>query len=533
MNRGAGIPFRPLAIGPPRSGFDVLCDVLMHISPFGAARDDLREALLALFVAQLGDHVGECVAAAVADHGLEQDLIYGAGFRRLTGGPRYVEPGRPGRICYRKYIGIRGPGEILLVVSHPLALLRCEPIAHAHGDPDWWADCPSFHDHVLYASLRNPAAIVNSCFSLNEMVLEYIDRFMPSATDQNTLRDEIALHKLSNRRFFEGIVRFYVDYFRSFLPVRHRYAVMRWEDLLQAPTDTIEGLARAADLPGADKIAALAGKNLQHGAPGGGLGAGRRDRERIGRTEASLLTHHHLDWMRAMGLETVAEALGYPPFEAIEPSAYTPFQRQLDELIRRGHVYRPAVSDEVLAFASNKSNLDAASFEFRGQAWRAETRIERSTLNDAPLEGAIADAAEAAAARFNRLLEDVLGLALGSRGEAEASLHGLRQRHAASLRPHLPKRYDAAFAAAQALIAESAETADGVSAPDQRPPLLVGSRDGYNFVAYRGKVVRLPQALGPIDLEREDPTGRPGVAVLDGPQALETLLGDGVEAVLR
>ncbi|WP_162914718.1 hypothetical protein [Desertibaculum subflavum] len=531
MKRSGGIPFRPLAIGPPRSGFDVLCDVLMHISPFGAARDDLREALLALFVAQLGDHVGESVAGTVADHGLEQDLIYGAGFRRLTGGPRYVDWGRPGRICYRKYIGIRGRGEILLVVSHPLALLRCEPIAHAHGNPDWWADCPSFGDHVLYASLRSPAEIVNSCFSLNEMVLEYIDRFMPPATDQNALRDDIALYKLSDRRFFEGIARFYVDYLRAFLPVRHRYAVMRWEDLLRAPTDTIEGLARAAGLPAADKIAAHAGRNLEHRAPGGGLGAGRRDRERIGRTEANLLTHHHIEWMRAMGLEAMAEAFGYPRFEPGEPAAYSPFQRQLDELIRRGQVHRPAASDEVLGFAFNKSNLDPRSFDFRSQVWRAETRIERSTLNDARLEAAIADAAEAAAARLNRLLDDLIGRALGSRAEAEASLQGLRRRHAASLRPHLPKRYDAAFAAAQALIAESAETADGVRAPDQRPPLLVGSRDGYNFVAYRGKVFRLPQALGPIDLEREDPTSRPGVVVLDGPRALETLLGDGVETI--
>ena len=93
--------FSPLVIGPPRSGFALLCSVLAHLEPPGRPKDDLRRSLLGLFAERLGDHVGDSVAAAVAAQGHAADLLYNGNFRRLTGGPRWAGAERPGRACYR------------------------------------------------------------------------------------------------------------------------------------------------------------------------------------------------------------------------------------------------------------------------------------------------------------------------------------------------------------------------------------------------------------------------------------------------
>jgi hypothetical protein len=45
---------------------------------------------------------------------------------------------------------------------------------------------------------------------------------------------------------------------------------------------------------------------------------------------------------------------------------------------------------------------------------------------------------------------------------------------------------------------------------------------GYNIVAYNSRFFGLPQSLGPLDLEQEDPCQRPGVIIASDMQELET-----------
>jgi hypothetical protein len=48
-------------------------------------------------------------------------------------------------------------------------------------------------------------------------------------------------------------------------------------------------------------------------------------------------------------------------------------------------------------------------------------------------------------------------------------------------------------------------------------PRLLDSEDGYNFVSVHGKVLGVPQSLGPVDLASEDFSAKPGVIVGDLP----------------
>jgi hypothetical protein len=518
--------FRPLVIGAPRTGFALLCSVLAHLEPLTRPNADLRQALLALFAARLGAHVSEGIVAVFESAGLAGDLVYNGNFRELTGGPRWAGSDRPGRACYRKYVGARGRGDLMLVVSHPVQLLHCDSVPHSHTDPGWWPDAPEFAGYSLHASIRNPAGVINSaCFSLNALASEHIQRFLPPEADSDETRQDLALYKLSDLKFFDGIVRFYVDYFAKFIPVRDRYAVMRWEDLILDPVPTIQAVADAAGVPIGPYMAADIWSRLDHINLTGHHHHNYRAGKGIVGDWRNWLTNHHIERLRAAGLEEAAAVFGYAPFEPIDPASYTPFQQRLDALISRGEVYRSVVDADLFGYAFNKSNIDASAFGFRTQPWREETRIERSSFTDQALETAISDAAEAAAGRLNRLFEDLLARRYDDPDMARRSLDSLAAAHRAALRPHLPARYDATFAEAAAMVTETfpagADRAATPRPPDRRPPQLLYSRGGINIVAHHGRFLALPQSLGPIDLDQESVEGRPGVVISDSLAVVE------------
>ena len=521
----AGKASRQIVIGPARSGFALLCSVLAHLSPLRAANSTLRKALLDVFATQLGDHIGEQIVAVFDREGIAKELVFNRNFRALLGGPRWVLDGS--RACYRKYIGARGRGDILLVVAHPLALFDCDDIIHSHVDPAWWASQSVFPDHALHASVRNPAGIVNSsCFSLNALASEHIQLFLPPGQDNDLIRQELALYKLSDLKFFEGIVRFYVKAFADFLPVRDAYAIMRWEDLILDPIRTIQTVADAAGTPIGSSFAGQIWERLDHvNLTGHHLHNYRRGKGIVGDWR-NWLTNHHLDILRRSGLEEVARTFGYGAFEPLDESAYTPFQTRLDELIRRGAIYKANVDTDLFGYAFNKSNIDASQFDFRQYGWRAHTRIERSNFTDVRLEQLIWDAAEESAARVNKLFDDVLSLHGESEQQAQTQLDRIRAEHMASLRPYLPARYDAAFSQAKVAVRNAFARRDGPApTANARPPLLLYSLGRYNLVAHGGRFFAIPQSLGPVDLEREDVSKRPGVMVATDLQNLETRLG--------
>jgi hypothetical protein len=516
-------PFRPIVIGSPRSGFALLCSVLSELSRLGAPKADLRQGLLNLAVARLGDHISEQIVAAFEQEGLAQDLVYNGNFRVLTGGPHWADRGGTPRACFRKYIGARGLGDVVLAIAHPLELLECDAVVHSHVDPAWWPEQPFLQQHSFHASVRNPAGIVNSaCFSLNALASEHIQRFLAPDQDNDRIRQELALYKLSDPKFFEGIVRYYVRYFEEFVPVRTRYAVMRWEDLISDPAPTIQAVARAAGTPIGPEFAAQIWARLDHR----NLTGDHRHNYRAGKgiigDWRNWLTNHHIETMRRAGLQEAALQFGYERFAAIDESTYTPFQLQLDRLIREGSIHQPDVDADLFGYAFNKSNIDASKFGFRQHEWRTHTRIERSSMRSAAVEMKISDVAEAAAARLNGLFEQLLRIPCSCEEATLAHLRRLRDDHAASVRVHLPARYDAWFVEAEALVREAFQV-DGFVATlsDRRAPLLLYSMGTYNLVAHAGRFLGIPQALGPIDLEREQVTGRAGVLITDSLQELE------------
>ncbi len=523
---------RQIVIGPARSGFALLLSVLAHLSPLRGRKSTLRKALLELFATHLGDHISEQIVAVFASEGLAKDIVYNRNFRALLGGPRWALDGR--RACYRKYIGARGRGDLMLIITHPLALFDCDDIIHSHIDPAWWASQTVFPDSALHASVRNPAGIVNSsCFSLNALASEHIQLFLPPDQDNDLIRQELALYKLSDIKFFEGIVRFYVKAFADFLPVRDEFAVMRWEDLILNPVATIQAVADAAGTPIGTSFAAQIWERLDHVNLTGHHQHNYRAGKGIVGDWRNWLTNHHLDILRRSGLEDVALTLGYERFDPLDESAYTPFQAQLHRLIAGGKIHKANVDSDLFGYAFNKSNIDASQFNFRQHDWREHTRIERSNYTDVRLERMISDAAEESTARMNKLFDEIIAVNCENEEQTRAQLSRIRTDNANTLRPHLPARYDAAFDQAADMIKNAFVGKGPALIEDRHPPLLLYTMGHYNLVAHRGRFFAIPRSLGPIDLEREDVSDKPGVMIAPDLQGLETRLDAVVEAVLQ
>ena len=515
---------RQIVIGPARTGFALLLSVLAHLSPLRARKSTLRKALLELFATRLGDHISEQIVAVFGREGLAEDLVFNRNFRALLGGPRWAVDGR--RACYRKYIGARSRGDLMLIVAHPLALFDCDDIIHSHVDPAWWASQTIFPESALHASVRNPAGVVNSsCFSLNALASEHIQMFLPPDQDNDLIRQELALYKLSDLKFFEGIVRFYVKAFADFLLVRSDFAVMRWEDLILNPVNTIQAVAEAAGTPIGTSFAAQIWERLDHVNLTGHHQHNYRAGKGIVGDWRNWLTNHHLDILRRSGLEQVALTLGYEPFHPLGESAYTPFQSRLHRQIAHGEIHKADVDDDLFGYAFNKSNIDASQFNFRQHDWREHTRIERSNYTDLRLEQIISDAAEESTARMNKLFDEILAMNCEDEQQTQAQLSWIRTDNAGTLRPYLPARYDAAFSQAADMI-RNAFGGEGRPAliEDRHPPLLLYSMGHYNLVAYSGSFFAIPQSLGPIDLEHEDVRGKPGVMIASDLQPLEQRL---------
>jgi hypothetical protein len=525
------VPFKPLVVGAPRSGFALLASVLIHFVPLAPGKLGLRQRVLNALARHLGDHVSAAIVKAFAARGIQDELLYNANFRYVIGGPKWLKEGDPGTACFRKYIGVRGMGDFTLVTSHPRELLDMDEVVHSHSDPGLWLEHPGYRDYVKYASVRNPIGILNSAvFSLNALSSEYIQKFVPPELDNHGLREQLALYKLTDLDFFEGLVRFLAPYLREFLRHRDGYTVMRWEDLITQPLPTIRRLGAAAgvgitDAGARDIWARLDHVNLTQAhkhnyRPGAGI---------VGDWK-QWIVNEHLDIARRHGLEEIALELGYEGFGRLDESRYTPFQQRVAGFIRRGEVYREFFDPDLFTFAFNKSNLVSDRFPFRRHGWRTHTQIERSIFGDEALEGVIWDAAEKATSELNDFLRDFLAHECSSPEDALRQLGALRRRHAAGLGASEPIRYAEAFRAAEReargrapLRSRLASLARGAAGRLRRivsPPPAAGtprrieSLKGYDIVFYKGVYYGLPQSLGPVRFDSSEAKRLPGV--IDG-----------------
>ncbi len=418
----------PLVVGPPRSGFSLLIHVtnsLLRLESTAAPRTSRRKIMRPM-VDLASFYMMRRYKQTFAQFGIVRDLLFNGEFHLIVGGPKWLDPENPTRACFRKYFGVRGMGDFLLVTSHPREILEYDAVLHSHTAPALWLRESYYDSCPKLTSVRNPIGIINSAsFSLNAMASEYIQRFMPEESE-HFIRQRHGLYKLTDLEFVRGLIRFLERYLSEYLPVQDRYFVMKWEDLIQRPVETIRRVAASLKISCDDQQAEAIWKPMDHvNLLKFHKHNYRRGKGIVGDWKNSLV-NEHMDLFREHGFNRYLEALGYPPIPTLDPRAYSPFQKLIARYLQRGEAYRNTGDPDLFGFAFNKTNIDASKFKFKSFPKRNWTQVERSAFSRDDVVEAISDTAENGCEKLNRLFNIIL--------ETENALSGITQRFVHSLR---------------------------------------------------------------------------------------------------
>jgi hypothetical protein len=309
-------------------------------------------------------------------------LIISPEFQLMVGGPKWLQEGATEIVCVRKYIGIRGQGDFLAVFSFPKVAMDYYRVIHSHSHPDRWLEDPYYGSHIPFASIRHPLDILNSAtFSINALTGDYIDNHI--RMESEIVREKLGLYKLTDLNFLEGLLNPLHDYLRSFLQVQNSYSVMRWENLIEAPVQTIRWIGENAGLPVTDSQAAAMWEAMKfknqtthhrHNFRKGVIGDWK-----------SHLLNEHLDIIKSHGIDELMQMLGYGRIEYLDRKQYTPFQKRVESFVRANRICYEFDDPDLFMFAFNKSNFRSDKYDFVSYTGNGLVQIERSSIKDEPL----------------------------------------------------------------------------------------------------------------------------------------------------
>lgn len=382
LYRRRGAPPKLLVIGAPRSGFTLLISILNKLLKKKRCKREPLTEELAYFIPQASKEIHKAVEAYLAKHIDIENLVISPEFQLLVGGPKWLSKENPEMAHVRKYIGIKGMGDFLAVLSIPKYAMDYDRVIHSHNHPDRWLADSYYHDHIKFASIRNPIDVLNSSvFSLNALTGDYIDQYVNE--DSNTIREKLGLYKLTDLNFIEGLINPLLDYFKTFVKVKEQYFIMKWEDLITEGGKTIFSIAQNAKLSISESTAEKIWNNMKFK----NQTAHHRHNFRKGIIDdwKNHMVNEHLEIIKAHGIEEYMEAFGYGKIQYQDRNDYTLFQQKVEKYIKTGKVYDEFDDLDLFMFAFNKSNFRSSKYDFISYTNGGLVEIERSSIKDKAL----------------------------------------------------------------------------------------------------------------------------------------------------
>jgi len=380
-----------LVVGPPRSGFTLLISILNKLLMKKRCKREPLTEELAYFIPQASKEIHKAVEEYFAKHINIENLVISPEFRLLVGGPKWLSKDSPEMANVRKYIGIKGMGDFLSVLSLPKYAMDYDRVIHSHNHPDRWLADSYYHDHIKLASIRNPIDVLNSSvFSLNALTGDYIDQNVNE--DSDTIREKLGLYKLTDLNFIEGLINPLLDYLKIFVKVKEQYFIMRWEDLITDGGKTIFAISQKTTLPISESAAHTMWDNMKfkdqtahhrHNFRKGVIGDWKKH-----------MVNEHLEIIKTSGIEEYMEALGYGKIKYQNKKDYTPYQQQVEKYIRAGKFYEEFDDPDLFMFAFNKSNFRSSKYDFVSYTNGGLVEIERSSIKDETLLKGFLEAVE-------------------------------------------------------------------------------------------------------------------------------------------
>ncbi len=401
---------KPLVVGAPRSGFSLLITVCSHILALLGVRSkrENKDFMMEILVELTSNYLKDQYFKAFHQLGIEKEVVFNGEFHLLIGGPKWLDKENPNIACIRKYIGLKGKGDFLLITSHPREALEYYPVLHSHDNPKLWYETEYYNQFIRMASIRNPIGIINSSsFSLNAMASEYLQKFLPG-NDEDEIRQRQAAYKLTDLEFVKGLVNYLKRYFDQFLKIRSGYFEMKWEDLIKNPIPTIISIGNALGVNVPAEVAASIWKPMDHkNLMRYHKHNYRKGKGIVGDWKNSLI-NEHMDLFRECGFGEYLQELGYPPIPTLNPRDYSPYQKLIARYIQRGEIFKNTGDPDLFGFAFNKSNIDASKYNFKSFPKKKWTHVERTTIEDDSLTETISDQIEKACDRVNTILYEAI-----------------------------------------------------------------------------------------------------------------------------
>jgi hypothetical protein len=393
-----------LVIGPPRSGFTLLISILNKLLDSKRFKRGPLKGELNSFIPQASKEIHKAIEEYFAKHIDIGKLVISPEFRLLVGGPKWLSKENPEMAHVRKYIGIKGMGDFLAVLSIPKYAMDYDRVIHSHNHPDRWIEDSYYHEHIKFASIRNPIDVLNSSvFSLNALTGDYIDQNVNE--DSNTIREKLGLYKLTDLDFIEGLINPLLDYLKAFVKVREQYFIMKWEDLITEGGKTIFSIAQNAELSLSESDAEKMWDNMKcknqtahhrHNFRKGIIGDWK-----------SHLVNEHLEIIKGRGIEEYMEAFGYGKIQYQDKKDYTPYQQKVEKYIKAGKIYEEFDDPDLFMFAFNKSNFRSSNYDFISYTNGGLVAIERSSIKDETLLKGFMDALEKKLSPINESIKAI------------------------------------------------------------------------------------------------------------------------------
>jgi len=397
------IYMKPIVVGFPRTGFTLLISIITEILLLKNFKFKKEDIYLKSKINQVDIILSQNLMDYLNKNFKKKDIIFNKNFHPLFGGPMWIEKNNQEYIFVRKYIGIKGQGDMSLIISLPQKYVNHLIIPHSHGPYEPW-----IKKNLRFASIRSPLGTINSaCHSINAITSEYLKKFYPeiSGHDTKIIREKLALSKLSNLKIFEALVKPMKENFLELIKFKDSFYLTKWEDIITSPTNTIIKISENLNLPIKNKDAQkiwdkLKFKNLtgehQHNFRNGGGKIGN---------EYECLTIEHINILKEYGFEEIQSKFGYKPFKKINIHQYNDFQIKLSKSISDKSPINEINDIDLNNFAFQKTNIDFKSFNFKVYDWKKYTRIERTNIKN------------------NKLIEDIWNIAENTLKEVNIKLN--------------------------------------------------------------------------------------------------------------
>jgi len=374
-------------LGAPRTGFTLLISIineLLALAPKSAKKSNER----------LIHEIGIDIASIYLKHEFfdffqkridMKDYMYNGEFELLVGGPKWINPANKDECIIRKYIGIKDNGDFTFLLYLPKGVLNYNSVVHSHYFPKSWIEDSDYHHYYKFASMRNPLGVINSAvFSINAITSEYITKYS-QGFDEDEFREIMALYKLTDLDLFEGLVKFLKAYLDEFIPVSEAFDIVKWEDIIDHPIETIHAVAQKIGFDVSDEEAQKLWSKLDHkNLPKHHLYNFRKGHGIVGEWKRRL-TNHHLKIFEKYGFNTYLKQFGYEEIRYFDEAEYNDFQKEIDAHIKAGTICNKITDENLFKFCWNKSNIAQTSHQFDRFERLGHTQVERSSLKDKTL----------------------------------------------------------------------------------------------------------------------------------------------------